>query len=77
METITKTFELQVDKLPLGYTVRLNDENGCVLRICQIPAEVIEKGELIDVIYPKKTKYDYHPIREIVHGKDSFDSKEK
>lgn len=55
-----KEFELQIDKKPNGYILRLNDENGCILRICQIPFNVLEpkilSGEeidFIDIVYPK------------------------
>lgn len=54
MKSIKKIFELQIDEKPNGHVIRLNDEKGCVLRICQIPKELIKSGELIDVAYPKK-----------------------
>ena len=59
METVTKIFELQIDEKPNGMVVRLNDEKGCILRICGIPKELLCKpnGEIkenIDITYPKK-----------------------
>lgn len=59
METITKTFELQIDVKPNGAVIRLNDEKGCVVRICGIPSEIIfnEDGnikEFIDISYQQK-----------------------
>jgi len=53
MKSIVKKFELQIDEKPNGYVIRLNDQNKCVLRICQIPKELMESGEFVDVIYPK------------------------
>jgi hypothetical protein len=41
METIIKNFELQVDKKPNGAVIRLNDETGCVVRVCAIPTEMV------------------------------------
>jgi len=59
MEITQKEFEFQVDLKPHGGAVlRLNDENGCVLRICSIPKELVFKPdgtvrEHIDITYPK------------------------
>lgn len=57
MEIIQKELEFQLDKKPSGYVIRLNDEHGCLLRICKIPSHLIEtrngrKG-FIDLEYPK------------------------
>lgn len=41
METKVKEFELQIDEKPNGAVIRLNDETGCVLRICGIPKELV------------------------------------
>lgn len=54
-------FELQYDLKPLGAVIRVNSEKGCVLRICQIPKELIfdEQGnvrEFVDIIFPKVEK---------------------
>jgi hypothetical protein len=59
MVTVFKTFELQIDLLPSGGVIRLNDEKGCVLRICKIPQDLIlnadgEIKEFIDITYPQK-----------------------
>ena len=56
MKSIQKVFEFQIDEKPNGYVVRLNDEKGCILRICQIPKELIESDGFIDVAYPKPQK---------------------
>jgi len=58
METIIKTFELQIDEKPNGCVIRLNDEKCCILRICGIPKELVydEQGEIrsfVDITYPK------------------------
>ena len=58
MNSITSTFELQLDEKPQGFVIRLNDEKSCILRICGIPRELVydEKGEMrefIDITYPK------------------------
>jgi hypothetical protein len=52
METISKIFELQVDEKPNGAVIRLNDEVGCLLRICAIPPEMVffPDGTLRDTI---------------------------
>ena len=57
MEVFEKQFELQSDKKPNGAVRWLNDERGCVLRICSIPRELVfdEQGnvrEAIDISYP-------------------------
>jgi len=59
MEKIYKTFELQFDLKHNGAVIRLNDENGCVLRICSIPKEMVfepsgEVRQYVDITYPKK-----------------------
>lgn len=59
METVTKIFELQIDEKPNGMVIRLNDEKGCIVRICGIPKELLcepnsEIKENIDITYPKK-----------------------
>lgn len=41
MKSINKEFELQIDEKLNGVVIRLNDETGCVLRICGIPKEVV------------------------------------
>jgi hypothetical protein len=51
MESIQKFFEFQVDKKPSGYVIRLNDEHGCVLRICKVPPHLVENKEFIDIEY--------------------------
>ena len=56
MKTVTKTFELQLDEKPTGYVLRLNDQDKCVLRICQIPKDCIVSDGLLDIMYPKTTK---------------------
>jgi hypothetical protein len=60
MYKITKIFELQIDEKPNGCVIRLNDEKGCVLRICSIPKKLIynhgvpeDIREYIDISYPK------------------------
>ena len=58
MEIIEKSFELQVDLKPNGAVIRLNDERGCILRICGIPKELVydERGcvrQSIDIAYPQ------------------------
>jgi hypothetical protein len=58
MEIIEKQFELQIDEKPNGCVIRLNDEKGCILRICGVPKKLVYKngvrGELreyIDISY--------------------------
>lgn len=58
METIFKEFELQVDTKPNGAVIRLNDEKGCVLRICGVPMEMVFEPdgsvkEFIDITFPR------------------------
>jgi len=58
MEITQKEYEFQVDQKPHGAVIRLNDENGCVLRICGIPKELVFNPDgtprtYIDIIYPK------------------------
>jgi hypothetical protein len=59
MYSIIKPYEIQVDNKPFGIVLRVNDENRCVLRICQIPKELVFDAngnlkEFIDITYPKK-----------------------
>ena len=42
MEIIQKELEFQLDKKPSGYVIRINDEHGCMLRICKIPHHLVE-----------------------------------
>jgi hypothetical protein len=61
MEKMIKQFELQFDLKPNGAVIRLNDEKGCVLRICGIPKNMVfqpsgEVREYIDIAYPQKRK---------------------
>lgn len=56
MKSVVKEFELQIDEKPNGYVIRLNDKDECVLRICQIPKEVMHKANLVDIVYS-----DTHP----------------
>lgn len=42
MEIIQKELEFQLDKKPSGYVIRLNDEHGCLLRICKVPYHLVE-----------------------------------
>ena len=55
MEKFIKNFELQIDEKPNGMVIRLNDEKGCVLRICGIPKKLVcedgEVREFIDISY--------------------------
>ena len=58
MEKIFKTFEIQFDEKPNGAVIRLNDENGCILRVCGVPKRMVfePNGEVkpyIDITYPK------------------------
>jgi hypothetical protein len=56
MEKFIKNFELQIDEKPTGMVIRLNDEKGCVLRICGIPKKLVYQGgelkEFVDISYP-------------------------
>lgn len=58
MESRTQTFELQIDHKPNGLVIRVNDDHKCVLRICNIPQELIidpkngKVREFIDITYP-------------------------
>ena len=61
MDSRIKMFELQIDYKPNGAVIRLNDENGCVLRICGIPKKLcfnarLKVKESIDIAYPKPNK---------------------
>jgi hypothetical protein len=56
MEKIIKKYELQFDLKPNGAVIRLNDEKGCILRICGIPKNLVfepnsEVKEYIDIAY--------------------------
>ena len=55
MHVTQKELEFQLDKKPSGYVIRVNDEHGCILRICKIPFHLVEdkngvKG-FIDIEY--------------------------
>lgn len=55
MEIIQKELEFQLDEKPNGFVIRINDEHGCLLRICKIPRHLVEdengrKG-FIDIEY--------------------------
>lgn len=51
METITGTFEMQIDEKPTGMVIRLNSDNGCFLRISGLPREMVyEKVDDVDKI---------------------------
>jgi len=58
MTSTTGIFELQIDEKLNSFTIRLNDETGCVLRISQIPKELIRisilKEEIIDLNFKNK-----------------------
>jgi hypothetical protein len=61
METIIKEFELQIDEKQNDVVIRLNDEKGCVLRICGIPKEQVfepngERKPFIDLSWKDITK---------------------
>jgi hypothetical protein len=63
MEKMIKKFELQFDLKPNGAVIRLNDERGCILRICGIPKNMVfqssgEPREYIDIAYPQKKSID-------------------
>jgi len=50
--------EIQFDEKPNGAVIRVNNVNGCILRICGIPKELVfdENGnvrEFVDIAYPK------------------------
>jgi len=59
METfINNEIEIQYDLKPNGVVIRINNDNGCILRICGVPKELVfdKKGwikEFIDITYPK------------------------
>lgn len=58
MEATFKEFELQIDEKSNGAVIRLNDENGCKLRICAIPKEMVYNSdgsikEFIDITFSK------------------------
>lgn len=47
MEKVFKLMELQIDdSKPSGVVIRLNDEKGCVLRICRIPRKLVFKNPI-------------------------------
>ena len=59
VSSIQNNIEFQLDEKPNGFVIRINNETGCVIRICQIPKELIfdENGEVknhIDITYPKQ-----------------------
>lgn len=51
MKSVITEFELQFDEKPNGYVLRLNNKDRCVLRICQIPKDLIVKDGFVDVVY--------------------------
>jgi len=58
MITVIKECEIQIDEQPSGVIIRINGAEGCLLRICRIPKELIydEQGnikEFIDIRYSK------------------------
>lgn len=58
MEVRYAEFELQIDEKPNGIVIRLNDAERCVLRICNLPKELVfdKDGtvkEFIDITYPQ------------------------
>ena len=65
METIT--VEIQFDEKPNGAVIRVNDETGCILRICQIPKELLfnpdgTRKPYVDIAFPsveKNSKRDF------------------
>lgn len=64
METIAKLFELQIDEMPTGVVLRLNDEQ-CRLRICKVPKQFVLNAdgtvrEFIDITYPTPIKGNYN-----------------
>src|ERR1035437_7117603 len=55
MQTFEHYFEMQVDEMPNGAVIRINDARGC-----RVPRELVfnEQGEVrtfIDITYPKQT----------------------
>ena len=56
MEKTFENFELQIDEKFNKVIIRLNDKEKCVLRICNIPREMVflggTKREFIDIRYP-------------------------
>jgi hypothetical protein len=59
METFKKKFELQIDEKPNGCVIRLNDDKGCILRICGVPKKLVYKGaeirEFIDISFNRES----------------------
>lgn len=59
IKNFIKNFELQIDEKPNGMVIRLNDEKGCILRICGIPKKLVYQGdeirEFIDIVYNPTT----------------------
>jgi len=51
MKSVIGEFELQIDEKPSGGVIRLNDDKGCILRICQIPKDLGDGVDFIDVVY--------------------------
>lgn len=67
----TKTVEIQFDMKPNGGVIRVNDETGCILRICQIPKELLynadgSRREYVDIAFPETKKYTYIPIEDTI-----------
>lgn len=61
MESLFKTYEVQVDEKPSGVVIRINDENRCILRICRIPRDLVfdpdgKVKDFVDITYPKIEK---------------------
>lgn len=57
-ESESEQWELQFDEKRNGAVIRVNGDNGCKLRICRIPKELIfdENGEVrefIDIMFPE------------------------
>lgn len=69
MKTVTKIFELQLDEKPNDYVIRLNDKDKCILRICQIPKDIMISDGMVDVVYSESypefiKKMDWKLLRE-------------
>ena len=61
MKSLFNEFEIQFDEKPTGVVLRINNEKGCLLRICKIPKDLIfdsnnEIKEQIDFEYPQTPK---------------------
>lgn len=62
METIVKEFELQIDEKPNGIVIRLNDETGCMLRICGVPRDMVfepngDRKPYIDLTWTNQARF--------------------